>query len=132
MKGIIVKLPEASEISLNANCFKKMKSLQIFININANFLGEVHYLPNQLRFLDWPGCPLQSLPSSFDPKKLVTFSMHGSRISQLPGGFKVFHSTVIHTRLNLLQLCLAYYCIFLYVFPLAEFPQFEIYEVGRL
>ncbi|KAL6176688.1 hypothetical protein ACLB2K_053321 [Fragaria x ananassa] len=46
--------------------------------------------PNQLRFLDWPGCPLQSLPSSFDPKKLVTFSMHGSRISQLPGGFKSF------------------------------------------
>ncbi|XP_062025659.1 disease resistance-like protein DSC1 [Rosa rugosa] len=91
VKGIIVKLPRPIEISLNAKCFKKMKSLQLFININASFSGEVRYLPNQLRFLDWPGCPLQSLPSNFNPKNLVSFNMPGSQISRLGGGFKSFH-----------------------------------------
>ncbi|KAM5575141.1 disease resistance-like protein DSC1 [Rosa sericea] len=68
-----------------------MKSLQLFININASFSGEVHCLPNQLRFLDWPGCPLQSLPSNFNPKRLVSFNMPRSQISRLGGGFKSFH-----------------------------------------
>ncbi|PRQ21615.1 putative winged helix-turn-helix DNA-binding domain, leucine-rich repeat domain, L [Rosa chinensis] len=90
VKGIRVELPREDEICLSAKCFKKMKNLQLFININASFSGEVNYLPNQLKFLDWPGFPAQSLPSNFNPQKLVELNMPNSRISRLGQGLKVF------------------------------------------
>ncbi|XP_062029613.1 disease resistance protein RPV1-like [Rosa rugosa] len=89
VKGIIVELPREDEICLSAKCFKKMKNLQLFININARFSGEVNYLPNQLRFLDWPGFPSQSLPSDFNPQNLVMLNMPDSRISRLGQGLKM-------------------------------------------
>ncbi|XP_004289231.1 PREDICTED: TMV resistance protein N-like [Fragaria vesca subsp. vesca] len=88
VKGIRVELPREDEICLSAKCFKKMKNLQLFININARFSGEIIYLPNQFRFLDWPGFPAQSLPSDFNPQKLVRLNMPNSRISQLGQGLK--------------------------------------------
>ncbi|XP_062029615.1 TMV resistance protein N-like [Rosa rugosa] len=88
VKGIRVELPREDEICLSAKCFKKMKNLQLFININARFSGEVNYLPNQLRFLDWLGFPAQSLPSNFNPQKLVKLDMPNSHISRLGQGFK--------------------------------------------
>ncbi|PRQ21617.1 putative winged helix-turn-helix DNA-binding domain, leucine-rich repeat domain, L [Rosa chinensis] len=90
VKGIRVELSGEDEICLSAKCFKKMNNLQLFININARFSGEVNYLPNQLRFLDWPGFPAQSLPSDFSPQKLVKLNMPNSHISRLGQGFKVF------------------------------------------
>ncbi|XP_062026549.1 disease resistance protein Roq1-like isoform X2 [Rosa rugosa] len=92
VKGIKVELPGEDEICLSAKCFKKMKNLQLFININARFTGEVNYLPNQLRFLDWPGFPAQSLPSDFSPQKLVKLNMPNSHISRLGQGFKNFQN----------------------------------------
>ncbi|XP_004301798.1 PREDICTED: TMV resistance protein N-like [Fragaria vesca subsp. vesca] len=88
VKGIRVELPREDEIFLSANCFENMKNLQLFININGRFSGEVSYLPNQLRFLDWPGFPTQSLPSDFNPQKLVKLNMPNSRISRLGQGLK--------------------------------------------
>ncbi|XP_040364354.1 protein VARIATION IN COMPOUND TRIGGERED ROOT growth response-like [Rosa chinensis] len=89
VKGIIVELPGDDEICLSAKCFKKMNNLQLFININARFTGEVNYLPNQLRFLDWPRFPAQSLPCGFDSQKLVMLNMRDSRISRLGQGLKM-------------------------------------------
>ncbi|XP_050376195.1 TMV resistance protein N-like isoform X2 [Argentina anserina] len=88
VKGIRVQLPGEDEIQLSEKCFKKMKHLQLFININARFSGEIRYLPNQLRFLDWPGFPAQSLPSDFNPKKLVQLNISNSRFSQIGQGLK--------------------------------------------
>ena len=85
----MVKLPTADEIHLNPNCFKKMKNLKIFINVNAKFCGKVNYLPEQLRLLDWPEYPLQSLPSNFNTKRLVQLNMPRSRISRPMEGFNV-------------------------------------------
>ncbi|ONH91399.1 hypothetical protein PRUPE_8G111900 [Prunus persica] len=66
-----------------------MKNLRLFINVNARFYGDhVDYLSNELRFLHWPGCPLQTLPSTFNPRKLVELYMPCSRLSQLGEGFK--------------------------------------------
>ena len=83
-------MPEGNdEICLSPKCFKKMKNLKIFINVNARFCGKVDYLPEQLSLLDWSGYPLQSLPSNFNMKKLVHLNMPCSRISGLVKGFKV-------------------------------------------
>ncbi|KAK9922726.1 hypothetical protein M0R45_031175 [Rubus argutus] len=40
IEGIMVKLPTADEIRLSTKCFKKMKNLKIFINVNARFCGK--------------------------------------------------------------------------------------------
>ncbi|XP_016650457.1 PREDICTED: TMV resistance protein N-like [Prunus mume] len=91
IKGIMVKLPagvESDEVCLNAGSFSKMKNLRLFINRNGRLSGEVDYLPNELRFLSWPEYPSQSLPASFNPKKLVALTMPRSRILRLDLEFK--------------------------------------------
>ncbi|XP_062030233.1 disease resistance protein RPV1-like [Rosa rugosa] len=88
IEGIIVKLPTIYEIHLSPRCFKKMKNLKIFINVNGVLCGEVDYLPNELRLLDWPYYPSQYLPSNFTMKNLVQLNICESRISCLGEGFK--------------------------------------------
>ncbi|KAM1036697.1 hypothetical protein ACFX2C_031588 [Malus domestica] len=65
-----------------------MKNLKIFINCNGRFSGAVDYLPNNLRFVDWPECPLKSLPLNFNPKNLVLLNMRNSHITGFGEGFK--------------------------------------------
>ncbi|PRQ24013.1 putative winged helix-turn-helix DNA-binding domain, leucine-rich repeat domain, L [Rosa chinensis] len=88
IEGMMVKMPKEDEIRLSPKCFKKMRNLKIFINVNGRFCGKVDYYPNQLRLLDWPNCPLKSLPSNFNTKNLVRLSMPCSRISRFGEGFK--------------------------------------------
>ncbi|KAM5574736.1 hypothetical protein ABKV19_013930 [Rosa sericea] len=88
IKGMKIKLPAPNQICLSAESFSKMKNLRLFINCNAQFSGDVDYLPNELRLLDWPKCPLQAFPSSFNPTKLVKLNMCRSRMSRLGEGFK--------------------------------------------
>ncbi|ONH91395.1 hypothetical protein PRUPE_8G111500 [Prunus persica] len=89
IKGIIAKFPTPDDICLSGDSFSEMKNLRLFINVNARFYGDhVDYLSNELRFLHWPDCPLQTLPSTFNPSKLVELYMPCSRLSQLGEGFK--------------------------------------------
>ncbi|XP_016649671.1 PREDICTED: TMV resistance protein N-like [Prunus mume] len=83
IKGIMVKLPEPTEITLNPECFRNMVNLQIFINLNASLCGDITYLPNALRWIDWHGYQLQSLPSNFLGKLLAVFKMPHSDIREL-------------------------------------------------
>ncbi|XP_021829920.1 TMV resistance protein N-like isoform X2 [Prunus avium] len=83
IKGIMVKFPEPAEITLNPECFRNMVNLQIFINHNASLCGHINYLPNALRWIDWKGYQLQSLPSEFDPVHLTVFNMPGGSIRRL-------------------------------------------------
>ncbi|KAK9904402.1 hypothetical protein M0R45_000768 [Rubus argutus] len=92
VEGIMVKLPATDEIFLSRKCFKKMKNLKFFININARYCGKVDYYPEQLRFLYWREYPLHSLPSNFNLKKLVQLNMPFSSISNLGEGFKCLHN----------------------------------------
>ncbi|KAM5548992.1 TMV resistance protein N-like [Rosa sericea] len=84
-EGIMIKMPTADEIRLSPKCFKKMRNLKIFININGRFCGNVDYYPNQLRLLEWRDCPLKSLPPNFNMTNLIQLSMPRSRISCFKG-----------------------------------------------
>ncbi|XP_048435544.1 disease resistance protein RPV1-like isoform X2 [Pyrus x bretschneideri] len=87
--GIKVQLLESdNEICLSATTFSNMKNLKIFINCNGRFSGAVDYLPNNLRLVDWPECPLKSLPLNFNPKNLVVLNMRNSQITGFREGFK--------------------------------------------
>lgn len=86
----MVKFPVPNQIALSASSFSGMKSLEIFINNNAQFTGNINYLPDKLRLIDWPEFPFTSLPSTFVPKELVKLNMPHSCMSQLGEAFKVF------------------------------------------
>ncbi|XP_061993972.1 disease resistance protein RUN1-like, partial [Rosa rugosa] len=93
----------SSTISLNAKSFSEMKRLR-YISIRGmmkyeSFSGDIDYLSNQLRWLDWPECPLQCFPSNFHAKKLVNLNISRShRITRLWEGRKNFSSLI---RMNL-------------------------------
>ncbi|KAB2625487.1 hypothetical protein D8674_017147 [Pyrus ussuriensis x Pyrus communis] len=65
-----------------------MRYFKMFINSNAHFSGDIGYLPSELRFIDWPKFPFQSLPLNLHPKKLVELNMPHSRMSKLGDRFK--------------------------------------------
>ncbi|XP_061992738.1 TMV resistance protein N-like isoform X1 [Rosa rugosa] len=92
IKGIQV-WSATDEICLNGKSFSEMKSLRYFVSsYEASYSGEIDYLSNELRWLDWPLCPLQSFPSNFYPKKLVALNIPDSRITRLWEGFKNLQS----------------------------------------
>ena len=74
-------LPKPMKVQLNEQ-FLKMKNLRLLIIRNLHSSGHLEYLPNELRFLDWPGYPFSSLPTNFCPKKLVALNMSGSRLEK--------------------------------------------------
>ncbi|KAM5552847.1 disease resistance protein RPV1-like [Rosa sericea] len=84
-----------SKTSLNAKSFSGMKNLR-YISIDGIleyecFSRDIDYLSNQLRWLNWPKCSLQSFPSDFHANKLVKLNIPRSRgITRLWEGCKNF------------------------------------------
>ena len=72
--------PEPSKIQLEPNCFEKMENLNFLMVSNVDICGDLKYLPNGLRVLDWRGFPLSSLPFNFHPQKLTVLNMPESRV----------------------------------------------------
>ena len=58
------------------------------------------YLSNELRIIDWHGYPLKSMPTSFQPIKLVELRMHYSGIKKLWKGIMV--------RFSLMLICISF------------------------
>ena len=71
---------ESSKIQLESKCLEKMKNLMFLMVSNVEICGDLEYLPNGLRVLDWPGFPSSSLPSNFRPQKLIVLNMPESRV----------------------------------------------------
>ncbi|KAF5469611.1 hypothetical protein F2P56_013671 [Juglans regia] len=88
VKAIVVDFLEDDDmIRLSSKAFKKMKRLRLFRYRNARFSGELKSLPNGIRVLDWPKCPLQSLPQ-FHGDRLVILRMPFSLIQEIRLEFK--------------------------------------------
>ena len=60
----------------------------------------LNYLSNELRVIDWYGYPLKSMPTNFQPNKLVELRMRNSDIKQL--------WKEIMVRFSLIQLCFSF------------------------
>lgn len=59
-----------------------LRLLQInYVNLEAKF----KYLPVELKWLQWKGCPMKSLPSDFCPRKVAVLDLSESKIEQLWG-----------------------------------------------
>ncbi|XP_040373349.1 disease resistance protein RPV1 isoform X2 [Rosa chinensis] len=80
----------SSTISLNAKSFSEMKNLRYISMRSISFSGDIDYLSNQLRWLDWEECPLQCFPSDFQANKLVELNITSCKIRRLWEGRKNF------------------------------------------
>ena len=68
-------------MKLEPKCLERMKNLKFLVVSNVDICRGLKYLPNELRVLDWFGFSLSSLPSNFDPQKLIALNMPGSRVT---------------------------------------------------
>ncbi|PRQ36235.1 putative winged helix-turn-helix DNA-binding domain, leucine-rich repeat domain, L [Rosa chinensis] len=80
----------SSTISLNAKSFSEIRNLRYISMMRTSFYGDIDYLSNQLRWLDWQECPLQCFPSDFQANKLVELNISGHKIRPLWEGRKNF------------------------------------------
>ncbi|XP_075636243.1 TMV resistance protein N-like [Castanea sativa] len=94
VEGIVLRMPVHKNECLSAEAFLKMKNLR-FLKIGyvepqiGHNRGHVqlpqglNYLSNELRIIDWNGYPSKSMPTNFQPIKLVELRLHCSGIKKL-------------------------------------------------
>ncbi|XP_030932944.1 disease resistance protein RPP2B-like isoform X2 [Quercus lobata] len=111
VEGIMLNIPIPKVEHLSAKAFSKMKNLRLlkisseklpedFINGtmkqpkvlirgNVQLPKDLSYLSDELRIIEWHGYPFKSMPTSFQPNKLVELRMHCSCIIQLWKGIMI-------------------------------------------
>ncbi|KAI5352530.1 hypothetical protein L3X38_005421 [Prunus dulcis] len=78
-----------------------LESMKRLLQINyLNLEGRFKFLPAELKWLQWKGCPLKSLPSDFSPRQLAVLDLTRSKIESLWHG----HSSKVAEKLMLLNL----------------------------
>ncbi|KHG14897.1 suppressor of npr1-1, constitutive 1 -like protein [Gossypium arboreum] len=75
-------------LNLSVYAFSKMKNLRLLKVLCLLNCDDLKFLSNELRLLDWKGCPLKSLPSSFQPDNLIALLLPDSHIKQLWKGIR--------------------------------------------
>nr|CAR94516.1 nematode resistance-like protein [Prunus cerasifera] len=83
VQGIFLSLPHPEKVHLKKDPFSNMDNLRLLKIYNVEFSGCLEYLSDELSFLEWHKYPLKSLPSSFEPDKLVELNLSESEIEQL-------------------------------------------------
>ncbi|XP_062025343.1 TMV resistance protein N-like [Rosa rugosa] len=85
MEGIVLDSIELGvKVRVNAKSFSMMNRLRYLVIKNGNLPNGLECLPNSLRILNWTGYPLKSLPSDFNPEKLLELNMCHSCIEHFP------------------------------------------------
>nr|XP_025642453.1 TMV resistance protein N-like [Arachis hypogaea] len=79
---------------LPVEALSQMSNLKLLIILslteNLSFSGCLHFLSNELGYLEWESYPFTCLPSSFQPNKLVKLILDYSNIKELWKGIKVW------------------------------------------
>ncbi|XP_054780000.1 disease resistance protein RUN1-like [Prosopis cineraria] len=98
IEGIVLDLSKIRHLHLSTDTFKKMPNLRFLkfysptdrrsCKVDLSF--GLESLPEQLRYLQWDDYPLESLPSSFCPEKLVELRMVNSHVKKLWDGVQDF------------------------------------------
>ena len=97
VEGITLDLSQTIDLQLSSDIFKKMNNIRFLkFYIPAGQSSSNKYLPRvleqfpeKLRYLEWDGFPLESLPLSFCAKLLVEIRMPYSNIEELWQGMQV-------------------------------------------
>ncbi|PRQ22127.1 putative toll-like receptor, P-loop containing nucleoside triphosphate hydrolase [Rosa chinensis] len=92
IEGIFMDSTELGvDVDVTPKSFLMMNKLRYLKIKNGNLPKGLEYLPNSLRILDWTRCPSDSLPSHFNPQKLLELSL--------------CHSCIKHVRIGTEPLC---------------------------
>ncbi|KAL5139125.1 TMV resistance protein N [Glycine soja] len=91
IEGIKLDLSSIEDLHLNADTFDRMTNLRILRlyvpsgkrSGNVHHSGVLSKLSSKLRYLEWNGCRLKSLPKSFCGKMLVEICMPHSHVTEL-------------------------------------------------
>ena len=86
---MVLKTHVHEEEQLGVECFSNMNFLRLPKIQNVLHPNHLNYLSNKVCVIEWHGCPLNSMPTSFQPYKLVELKMHCSAIIQLWKGIVV-------------------------------------------
>ena len=82
-------MPAQKEVHWHPEAFSKMHCLVLLKIHNVQLQPELTHFPNGLRFVEWSGYSLKSLPPNFESKMLVELRMCHSNIELLWKGVKV-------------------------------------------
>ncbi|KAL6177019.1 hypothetical protein ACLB2K_053651 [Fragaria x ananassa] len=89
VQSIFLQCPTEDDVVHSiGNAYSNMDRLRLLKISNVRFSGNIRYLSNELQYLEWRECPLDSFPSDFHSEKLVELHMRFSRIKQLWRGKK--------------------------------------------
>ncbi|KAM5555887.1 disease resistance protein RUN1-like [Rosa sericea] len=108
IEGIVLHPAETGlKVHANAKSFSMMKNLRFLKIDNVNLPNGLEHLPDSIQILKWTGYPSTSLPSSFNPEKLLELSMRHSCIYHFRTGIKPLYNLKILNlshSLNLLSM----------------------------
>ncbi|KAF3772313.1 Disease resistance protein [Nymphaea thermarum] len=84
IEGIVVDLRGLlSKRRVKTKSFARMMKLRLLRANFAEFEGNFKHMPTGLRWLEWHGCPLKSLPNDFSLEKVAVLDLSLSRVVQL-------------------------------------------------
>ncbi|MED6207180.1 hypothetical protein PIB30_033374 [Stylosanthes scabra] len=96
VEGIVLDMSQIKrDIHLDADTFKKMPNIRFLKfydswrhkkSANVYLSSTLETFPNELRYLEWTGYPVKSLPQTFCAEKLVELCMPNSPVSKLWNG----------------------------------------------
>lgn len=84
-----MELPKLEVAQWNPEAFSNLSQLSLLHIRNVDLPKGLTCLSNSLRLREWTGCPLRSLPQSFEPDELIELSLCHSSIEYLWKGAKV-------------------------------------------
>ncbi|CAH2033800.1 unnamed protein product [Thlaspi arvense] len=88
IKNIFVRCPEEekpkhSEITIPVEPFVPMSKLRLLQINNVELEGNLKLLPSELKWIQWRGCPLETLPPDFLARQLAVLDLSESGIRQV-------------------------------------------------
>ncbi|XP_020972092.1 disease resistance protein RML1B-like isoform X2 [Arachis ipaensis] len=96
VEGIMLDLSQIKrDLHLDADTFKRMPNIRFLKfydswrqkeSANVHVSSTFDSFPKELRYLEWSGCPVKSLPPNICAEKLVKLSMPDSQVSKLWDG----------------------------------------------
>ncbi|KAG6713197.1 hypothetical protein I3842_05G140500 [Carya illinoinensis] len=86
-KFLETKAEKKREIILCTKSFESMVNLRLLQINYTRMVGKYKYLPAELKWLQWKGCPLKSIPSDFSPRELAVLDLSDSKIERVWGSY---------------------------------------------
>ncbi|KAG8498447.1 hypothetical protein CXB51_004950 [Gossypium anomalum] len=86
IEGIVMdmkKVENGNQAVVRTKPFKSMVNLRLLQVNHVKLEGKFKFVPHELKWLQWQGCALKTLPADFCPQKLAVLDLSESKIEQL-------------------------------------------------